>query len=331
MNIFKKTHSIKYLQDHQEDLSSTQYNDKDALRLLNYFLKHQEFDQYYSLLDKLLSNNNYSKDILELGMETRFAQRDYSNAYHLAKKLCYEFDKPKNSLYKLGYLAHLRQDYRFAINWITEHRQNLKKSRDGLDILLGSHLRLGNFRDALEIAVQLDPNGEQTKWLADIVEKGRRVRNKDWYGRKGRPLKRLDSLHWRNHILRDELKYQAQDLLDIDRGINEREYVSDERLFNAIDYWQYPSQFEQRGQGDCEDFALWVWIQLLRLNIKARFVLGGWHSNTLNHAWVCIYHNRDVKVLECTPQECNTPIPIRYAHDYVPLYSMDKNLIWYQH
>jgi hypothetical protein len=40
-------------------------------------------------------------------------------------------------------------------------------------------------------------------------------------------------------------------------------YVSDTELFGKRDYWQPPEDFEKRRKGDCEDFALWTWRQLL--------------------------------------------------------------------
>jgi predicted transglutaminase-like cysteine proteinase len=42
-------------------------------------------------------------------------------------------------------------------------------------------------------------------------------------------------------------------------------YVSDEELFGKRDYWQPSEEFEKRKKGDCEDFALWTWRQLLEM------------------------------------------------------------------
>ena len=35
-----------------------------------------------------------------------------------------------------------------------------------------------------------------------------------------------------------------------------------------------PEEFEQKRRGDCDDFALWTWKQLLGLGYNARFVTG---------------------------------------------------------
>ena len=52
------------------------------------------------------------------------------------------------------------------------------------------------------------------------------------------------------------------------------EYVSDKELFGKEEYWQPPEEFEKRKKGDCEDFALWTWRQLLNMGYDSRFVGG---------------------------------------------------------
>ena len=63
-------------------------------------------------------------------------------------------------------------------------------------------------------------------------------------------------------------------------------YVSDEELFGKRDYWQPPEEFEKRKMGDCEDFALWTWRQLLNLGFEARFIGGSSTRYGDGHAWV---------------------------------------------
>lgn len=64
------------------------------------------------------------------------------------------------------------------------------------------------------------------------------------------------------------------------------EYVSDKELFGKDDYWQPPEDFEKRKKGDCEDFALWTWRQLLELGYDARFIGGRCGRYGEGHAWV---------------------------------------------
>jgi len=62
--------------------------------------------------------------------------------------------------------------------------------------------------------------------------------------------------------------------------------VSDEEQFGKRDYWQPPENFEQTRKGDCDDFALWTWRQLLDLGYEARFVCGAHGRYGTGHAWV---------------------------------------------
>jgi hypothetical protein len=64
------------------------------------------------------------------------------------------------------------------------------------------------------------------------------------------------------------------------------EYVSDKELFGKDDYWQPPEEFEKRKKGDCEDFALWTWRQLLNMGYDARFIGGSCGRFGEGHAWV---------------------------------------------
>jgi hypothetical protein len=63
-------------------------------------------------------------------------------------------------------------------------------------------------------------------------------------------------------------------------------YVSDKELFGKDEYWQPPEEFEKRKQGDCEDFALWTWRQLLTMGYEARFIGGLSGRYGSGHAWV---------------------------------------------
>jgi hypothetical protein len=49
-------------------------------------------------------------------------------------------------------------------------------------------------------------------------------------------------------------------------------YVSDQEQFNQADYWMPPEQFKKLKKGDCDDFALWAWRQLIAIGYDARFV-----------------------------------------------------------
>jgi transglutaminase-like putative cysteine protease len=75
-------------------------------------------------------------------------------------------------------------------------------------------------------------------------------------------------------------------------------YVSDEELFGKRDYWQPPEEFETRKKGDCEDFALWTWRQLLAMGYDARFIGGAAGRYGTGHAWVEYFQDDKWYLLE---------------------------------
>jgi hypothetical protein len=86
-------------------------------------------------------------------------------------------------------------------------------------------------------------------------------------------------------------------------------YVSDEDQFGKKDYWMPPQDFERSRKGDCEDFSLYAWRQLLEMGYKARFVGGTVGDSPLGHAWVTFQMDGKHFILE--PQHrfigLNTP------------------------
>jgi hypothetical protein len=59
-----------------------------------------------------------------------------------------------------------------------------------------------------------------------------------------------------------------------------------------------PEDFEREKQGDCEDFALWMWRQLLEMGYESRFVVGHGNRNARGHAWLTFRQGDDDYVLE---------------------------------
>jgi hypothetical protein len=81
-------------------------------------------------------------------------------------------------------------------------------------------------------------------------------------------------------------------------------YVSDKELFGKADYWQPPEEFEKKRKGDCEDFALWTWRQLLNMGYDARFIGGSAGRYGTGHAWLEYFQDGKCFLLE--PQYCRT-------------------------
>ena len=87
------------------------------------------------------------------------------------------------------------------------------------------------------------------------------------------------------------LSVKCSDFEDIRKFLLKCRYVSDEEQFGKKDYWLPPEEFEKSLKGDCEDYALWTWRQLLTLGYPARFVVGLSGIYGEGHAWVTMEEN----------------------------------------
>jgi len=112
------------------------------------------------------------------------------------------------------------------------------------------------------------------------------------------------------------------------------QYVSDKELFGKNDYWQPPEEFEKRKKGDCEDFALWTWRQLLSMGYDARFIGGSCGRYGVGHAWVEYFQDGKCFLLE--PQYCRVgnTVPRLSTLRYAPRLSVSwdgKTLRYFAH
>lgn len=111
-------------------------------------------------------------------------------------------------------------------------------------------------------------------------------------------------------------------------------YVSDKELFDKDEYWQPPEDFEERKQGDCDDFAFWTWRQMMDLGYDARVVFGQHGRYGSGHAWV--QFNQDGKCFVVEPQRSRfgKTFPRLCTLSYHPRFSVawnGENLTYYQH
>ncbi len=110
--------------------------------------------------------------------------------------------------------------------------------------------------------------------------------------------------------------------------------VSDEALFGKEEYWQPPEEFEKRKAGDCEDFSLWAWRQLLGMGFNARFVAGRHGRYGIGHAWVMFFHGDKCFLLEPQYRNVGLKIPRLSTLRYEPRFSVEWNgsvLKYYAH
>src|SRR5215471_14141488 len=111
-------------------------------------------------------------------------------------------------------------------------------------------------------------------------------------------------------------------------------YVSDQEQFNRPDYWMPPEEFEERKKGDCDDFALWTWRQLIAIGYDARFVCGFWGRYGSAHAWVHFTENGRTFLVEATAARLCPKLPRLSTLRYKPWLSVGwdgKRLRYYEH
>jgi hypothetical protein len=82
------------------------------------------------------------------------------------------------------------------------------------------------------------------------------------------------------------LAFKCSSLEDLRRFLRTCRGVSDKEQFGKADYWMPPEDFEKSRKGDCDDFAMYAWRQLLEMGYKARFVIGRVGDSLEKHAWV---------------------------------------------
>ena len=135
-------------------------------------------------------------------------------------------------------------------------------------------------------------------------------------------------------------RYLSQPLSESFKDINELRkfllscsYVSDQEQFGKRDHWLPPEEFEKCKKGDCEDFALYVWRQLIEMGINSRFVVGESGRYGAGHAWVTM--QTDGRRLIFEPLACAfKELPRLSMIRYYPEISVEVNegkISYYSH
>jgi hypothetical protein len=130
------------------------------------------------------------------------------------------------------------------------------------------------------------------------------------------------------------LSVQCATMGDVRNFLVTCKYVSDAELFGKRDYWQPPEDFEKRKKGDCEDFALWTWRQLLNMGYDARFIGGSAGRYGSGHAWVEYFQDGKCFLLEPLCARVGYTIPRLSTLRYEPKFSVSwdgKTLRYFSH
>ena len=130
------------------------------------------------------------------------------------------------------------------------------------------------------------------------------------------------------------LEVKCTSIKDIRTFLATCQYVSDKELFGKEDFWQPPDEFEKNRKGDCEDFALWTWRQLLGLGYDARFVGGSYGLYRRGHAWVEFFQDGKCYLVEPLRSRIVTSMPRLSTIRYEPKLSVSwdgKILRYFSH
>ncbi len=130
------------------------------------------------------------------------------------------------------------------------------------------------------------------------------------------------------------LQTKCTDLADLRRFLNRCTYVSDKEQFGKDDYWQPPDQFEITKKGDCDDFALWTWRQLLSMGYAARFVVGTASRYGDGHAWVTFQAEGKTFLVESLKNTLSGSMPRISILRYKPNYSVGLDgdaIVYFKH
>jgi len=121
------------------------------------------------------------------------------------------------------------------------------------------------------------------------------------------------------------LTVHCNTLEDIRQFLRGCRAVSDKKLFGKEGYWQPPEEFEKRKAGDCEDFALWTWRQLLAMGLDARVVFGKHGRYGIGHAWVMFFQDGKCYLLEPQARPLGLRLPGLSTLAYEPKISVGWN------
>lgn len=118
------------------------------------------------------------------------------------------------------------------------------------------------------------------------------------------------------------LTVKCNTLEDLRKFLKTCRVMSDKDQFGKDDYWMPPEDFEKSRKGDCDDFAMYAWRQLMEMGYRARFVGGRIGDSPVGHAWVTFELNGKHFLLEPQRRSLGLKLPRLDAMQYRPYVSV---------
>jgi predicted transglutaminase-like cysteine proteinase len=113
----------------------------------------------------------------------------------------------------------------------------------------------------------------------------------------------------------------------VNKMMNEKPYIIDNKNWGKSDYWSTPVEFMQRG-GDCEDFAIAKYTALRALGVpeeRMRVVIVTDTYKNIPHAILALYTDDGVYVLD---NQIKSLVDAGGAGRYKPIFSINRNAWW---
>ena len=118
-----------------------------------------------------------------------------------------------------------------------------------------------------------------------------------------------------------------QQIREVNRYANEKNYILDMEGYGKADYWATPKEFLENN-GDCEDYAIIKMLSLKWLGFDARLMRVVIVQDTnlrIPHAVMAIVSNDDILILDNQIDEVISHTDIFH---YVPVYSVNEDHWW---
>lgn len=167
--------------------------------------------------------------------------------------------------------------------------------------------------------------GEFPQWL-QVLERQLRddLRDGDCGERR---LNRCHMERWLSFLQQVRSLPATEQLREINRYANDKDYVLDLDNYGLEDYWAIPREFFANG-GDCEDFAITKYFSLRWLGYPRetlRIVVVQDTNLRVPHAVLAVARGADVLVLDNQVREV---LKHREVVHYVPVYSINESRWW---
>lgn len=142
-----------------------------------------------------------------------------------------------------------------------------------------------------------------------------------------RRINRCHMTRWLALLERLRGRPLAEQLREINRYANEKEYVLDIENYRVEDYWTIPREFFSNG-GDCEDFAITKYFSLRWLGYpddELRIVVVQDTNLRAPHAVLAVGQGSEILILD---NQVRDVLPHGVVVHYAPVYSINQRSWW---